>query len=743
MTRHLPTGRRRHRLRVVRQNTMTDCGAACLTMLLGHHGLRTTLREVSARLGVSRDGTTARALVTAARGYGLAPVALRITPDRLGEAGLPAIAHWESGHFVVVERHGRGGVDVVDPARGRLRLSHAEFAAAFTGVAITAARGPGFRPGRIVVPVSPWRRRMPLEVLRRSRGLVALIVLASLLLQAAGLVLPLGSGLIVDEVLPSGSADLLPLVGAGIAVAVGTQLVLGLARVRLLAVLQARADRDLTTETVRHLLALPYRFFAQRGTGDLVARTEGVTAIRELATGQVLPALLDGPLAVVYISLVMAGDRVLGTCLLAVVAAHALLLFGTRRRTGELTQRRLAAEAEAQGRLIEAIRGIESLKAMSAEARVADRWSALFAVQLDATVRGTRAVGGVVAVQNAIHVLTPMALLWAGAWRVLGHGMTLGTLLALNAVALAAVTPLNSLMSAVQRMQVAGAAVRRLADILDTDPEPGSIPSTAPGSPTSTAARVRPAGSRTGGAVELRGVGFRYDPRGPWTLREISFAAEPGQKIALVGRSGSGKSTLARILLGLYPPVEGEVRYDGAPVPADRMPALRRRFGVVTQDPALFTGTIRENIALGDPAAPLARVTAAARLACVHEEIARMPLGYYTPLSEGHGLSGGQRQRLALARALLAGPRVLVLDEATSHLDTATEAAIEARLSGLLQTRIVIAHRLSTVRDADVILVLRDGRIAERGDHDRLVALGGEYATLVGRQNAAGAMMGR
>jgi ABC-type bacteriocin/lantibiotic exporter with double-glycine peptidase domain len=279
-------------------------------------------------------------------------------------------------------------------------------------------------------------------------------------------------------------------------------------------------------------------------------------------------------------------------------------------------------------------------------------------------------------------------------------------------------TPLTSLLTSLQELQEAGAHFERLADIVEAEPE-------------------RKGGKRPHlrGEIMLRNVGFRFDPRSPWTLRNVSFAVGPGQKVALVGSSGSGKSTLGRILLGLYQPVEGEIWYDGTPARDVDVRWLRSRFGVVTQDPHLFTGSIRDNIGLTIPDASLEQVVAAARLACVHDDIMAMPMGYETMLTEGSGLSGGQRQRIALARALLPQPRVLLLDEATSHLDTATEAAIEQNLAGQPQTRIVIAHRLSTVRDADQILVIEAGRIVEHGTHNDLMRHGGRYAALSERQS--------
>ncbi|WP_432543149.1 peptidase domain-containing ABC transporter [Kineococcus sp. SYSU DK002] len=705
---------------VVLQTTPTECGAACLTMVLRHHGRATSLTELTALLQPGRDGLSALALVQAARASGLETRAVRVAPEDLGDLPGPVVVHLRHGHFVVLEGAGAHGADVVDPGGGRQRWTPAELAERFSGVALVLRPGPGFERRRRR-PDAPLRRRVLSTLLLRRRGLLAQVLLASLLLQLTALVIPVSTEALVDRVLPhagttpAAAVDLLHLLGAAVLLAVVAQALTGYLRAVLLVRLRARSDADLTGGLVAHLLSLPHSWFTRRGTSDVLSRVGGVSVVRDGVTGQVLAALLDAPLALGYVVLILVRDPVVGGVLAGLTVAQVVLLLASTGRIAALTRRELAADAESQSHLMQAVSGIETLKAAGAEARALRRWSASFSARLRADTEAGLAQGALDAVLTALRFAAPLALLWVGAWRLLGGHLGLGELLALSSLAGAALVPLSSVMTSLQQLQSAAAHLDRLVDVLAAEPEPvGGL-------------RVQ----RLRGAVSLRGVSFRHDPRGPWVLQDVDLDVAPGQKIAVVGPSGAGKSTLARLLLGLHEPTSGEVRYDGVPAHHYERTALRQHFGVVVQSPALFTGTIADNIRLSDPDASFERVVAAARTACLHDDVEGMPMRYDTLLVDGGGLSGGQRQRLALARALLGEPRLLLLDESTSHLDPGTEARIEENLARLPITRIVIAHRLSTVRDADLVVVVDDGRVVERGRPEDLLAAGGHYAGMV------------
>jgi ATP-binding cassette, subfamily B, bacterial CvaB/MchF/RaxB len=690
----------RRRIPVVLQTEAAECGLACLAMLLDHFGTTTDLATLRGRHGTVPQGMTLADLVRVATAEKLGTRAVRVGLRELPEVRLPCILHWDLGHFVVLKARSGHRWLVADPAQGERWMTRREMSPRFSGIALEVWPTDSF------VPREEAQRVSLRQLVGRVHGLWPTLwrVLAiSLALELLGLLSPLFMQWTVDHVVVSGDLGLLTTLGLGFLL---LQLVQqGMTALRALMVLRISTQLRVQwrSNVLNHLLTLPLDYFARRHLGDVMSRFGSISNILQVLTGAFVETALDGLMVLLSLGLMWAYSPTLtGVALVSVglYIAVRLLWYGPLKQA---TSERIVRAAMESSHLLETVRGVRTIRLFSRQAERLSAWQTLMVADVNANLRIQRLEIFYKLVRRTLSGVFTLAILWIGARQVVGGTLSLGMLLAFLAYRNQFDTRVSDLVNRWFELRMLGLDAERLADIVLAVPEADTRGRSA--SEVSRPA-LRPP------ALQLTGLQFRYAEGAANVVDGLDLVIPSGQSVAISGPSGCGKTTLVQLLLGVHRPQQGQIRVDGVPLEQIGLDAWRARIGTVLQDDVLFAGSIADNIAFFDSAPDRGRIEHCARLAAIHDDIVRFPMQFQTLVGDmGTTLSGGQKQRVLLARALYRMPAVLVLDEATSHLDVAREAQVGQAIARLPVTRIIVAHRPQTLALVDRVIELREGRI--------------------------------
>jgi NHLM bacteriocin system ABC transporter peptidase/ATP-binding protein len=692
-----------------------ECGSAALGMILSYYGRIVPLPELREACGVSRDGSKASNILNAARSYGLQAKGFKVDLTGLQELACPYIVFWNFNHFLVVEGFKQQRVYLNDPATGSRTVSLDEFSEAFTGVVLVFEPGEAFEKGgqRSNLAMALWER------LRNSIGSLLFAVIVGFLLVLPGLAMPAFSQVFIDQILIQGREDWLrPLVIGMMFTAILTGLLTRL-QLQLLRRMQIKLAMSMSSQFLWHILHLPVSFYDQRFSGEISSRIQLNDRLASLLSGQLATTVISGGMVIFYAIVMLQYDRILTLIGIVFVLVNLLSLRWVGRQRADANVRLMQEQGKVGGVAIAGLQSMETLKASGLESDFFARWAGYYAKAMNVRQEMGSLNLKLGTLPGFLSGLSSMLLLAVGGLRVMDGALSIGMLVAFQSLMQQFMQPVNQLISLGSDLQELEGNLNRLDDVLSNPTETITERSSS-----------LPAQPKLQGYLELRNLTFGYNRTTAPLIENFNLSLSPGQRVALVGGSGSGKSTIAKLVAGLYQPWAGEIYFDGeANLPRA---IFSNSVAMVEQDIVLFAGSVRDNLTLWDSTIPDRNLVQACRDAAIHEVILSLPGGYSANLLEGAtNLSGGQRQRLEIARALVNNPSIVIMDEATSALDTETEKIIDYNLRLRGCTCLVVAHRLSTIRDCDEIIVFERGRVVQRGTPEQLQQVEGAYLDLI------------
>lgn len=713
--------KRRVRTPTVIQMEAVECGAAALKIVLGHYGRLVSLEELREACGVSRDGSKASNVLKAARNYGLVAKGMRAEPERLRSLRLPFIVFWNFNHFLVVEGMKRGKYYLNDPAVGPRVVSTEEFDQAFTGVVLTFEKGPEFRRGG----ENPSLARALAKRLRGSRTALGYVILASFGLVIPGLVVPIFSKVFVDNYLVLGMQSWLKPLLVAMAITAVVRAILTYLQLSSLLRMEIKLAISTTGKFFWHILLLPMRFFAQRLPGEIVARIEINDRVASLLSGDIATNAVNMVMIGFYAILMFQYDAILTLIATLTAALNLVALQYVSRKRMDDNRRLLQDQGKLWGVTMGGLLMIETLKSTGSESDFFARWSGGHAKVVNAQQQLGVSSQVLSTIPPALSGITTALVLGIGGYHIMDGFLTMGMLVAFQSLTKTFTDPVGKLTDLGGKLQKTEGEIYRLDDVLRYRPEPQVA--------AEDGARAEAdAGKRLAGSVELRNVTFGYSHLEPPLIQDFCLKMRPGDRVAIVGATGSGKSTVAKLVSGLYEPWSGEILLDGQPRNSLSRTLINNSLALVDQEIFLFEGSARDNLSMWDATISDPELIRAAKDAQIHDDLATRPGGYDAAIEEsGRNFSGGQRQRLEIARALANNPRILVFDEATASLDAKTEQLIDDAIRQRGCSALIVAHRLSTIRDCDEIIVLERGKVVERGTHDEMIRASGPYSRLI------------